>query len=361
MAFDRLNALRLYLKESSAEWILITDSHSARYLSGFCSSNVALLCSENRLTLMTDFRYKEVATTLCTGSPWEFVLLEKSLPETVLEITGEEASIDIQSNYMTVDSWLSFLEYMPKATLNPASKSINTLFSPKEEHEITSINAAASCADRAYARFIAELYEGISERAAARRLDDLCKEEGSEGPSFDTIMLFGSNAALPHGVPSDRRLLQEGDMVLTDFGCTVDGFCSDMTRTASWGSLSEKELEIYNVVLKAQERGKELLRPGIKASQVDAAVRRIIDDAGYGEFFGHGTGHGVGLRIHETPALNKKDDTLLEEGMVVTVEPGIYLPDISGVRIEDLMVITADGAESLSNSPRILRNLAERK
>lgn len=360
MAFNRLDALTHYLNESEASWLLITDSLSARYIAGFSSSNVVLLCGKERLVLFTDFRYKEAAEKHCKGTPWEFVELKKSLPEELPAITGAAPSIDFQSNFMTVDTWLKFKEILPGATLNPASKRINDLFSSKEVEEVGLIAEAAAIADRAYARFIDELYEGISEKEAALRLEVLCKEEGSEGPSFDTIMLFGSRAALPHGVPSEERLLQKGDMILADFGCIRSGFCSDMTRTASWGEVTEKEQGIYALVLKAQERGKALLRPGIKASQVDAAVRAIIVDAGYGEFFGHGTGHGVGLRIHEAPAISSKDDTILTEGMVVTVEPGIYLPDISGVRIEDLMVITADGAESLSTTPRTLRNLAER-
>lgn len=361
MRFNRLDALQEYCATSDADWLLITDSISARYIAGFSSSNVALLCGEEKLYLLTDFRYKEAAEKHCTGSTWQFVQLIKSLPEEILALTGDGVSIDIQSNYMTVDIWQKFRETLPKTTLNAQSKAINALFSPKEPQEIASISEAAACGDRAYARFIDEIHEGISEKAAALRLEELCKEEGSEGPSFDTIMLFGSRSALPHGVPTEERLLQKGDMILTDFGCLKNGFCSDMTRTACWGGLTEKEQEIYALVLNAQERGKALLKPGIKASQVDDAVRTIINDAGYGEYFGHGTGHGVGLRIHEAPAVNKKDDTILQEGMVVTVEPGIYLPDISGVRIEDLMVITADGATSLSQTPRTLRNLAENR
>lgn len=360
MSFSRADELQKYLDKSNSEWLLITDSLSARYLSGFVSTNVALLCSKTSQFLLTDFRYKEAAQTHCKDTGWEFHEIVKPLTEEISQLVGEKDSIDFQSNFMSVDTFDQFQKALPTVQFNPASQDIKQLFYAKEESEIAKIAEAAAIADRAYKRFLKELHTGVSEWDAAQRLEELCKEEGSQGPSFDTIMLFGERSALPHGTPRKDRTLQAGDVILTDFGCTVDGFCSDMTRTTYWESLSAKEKEIYELVLKAQLRGKELLRPGIKASAVDTAVRSIIADAGYGEYFGHGTGHGVGLRIHEAPAISRKDDTVLVEGMVVTVEPGIYIPELCGVRIEDLMVITADGARSLSSSPRELCGVREK-
>lgn len=361
MGYNRFHALQEFLKSSSTEWVLITDSISVRYLSGFSSSNVALLCSLETNYLLTDFRYQEAAETFCADSVWHFVPLKKGLAVTLSGLVSKETSISFQSNYVTIDQFEAWQEELPQVTFTGASKQINRLFSPKQDEELSAIADAAAIADKAYRQIRRELVPGISEYDAARRLDDVCREFGSEGPSFDTIMLFGSRSALPHGVPSKEVILQKGDMVLTDFGCTVQGFCSDMTRTTYCESLTEKQNEIYTIVLNAQLAGKDALHPGVKVSEIDGVVRKIIDDAGYGDYFGHGTGHGVGLRIHESPAVNAKDTTVLTEGMVVTVEPGIYLPDVGGVRIEDLMVITTDGARSLSHSGRELQELSEYK
>ncbi len=358
---SRLDAARELLENSETESLLITDGISARYISGFSSSNVALLITPKRAVLYTDFRYIEAAQHHCEGSEWELVLLSKALGVHLAEVLEGSESVSFQSNFMTVDQHHALQEKLPAVDWHPLGKEITSLFMEKTAAEIAAIAAAAAIADKALEQFRRELCEGVSEHEAAEKLDALCREYGSEGPSFDTIMLFGERSALPHGTPSKERLLKRGDLILTDFGCTVEGFCSDMTRTTSWGTPGEQQQEIHDIVLRAQRAGVAAVKAGVTASSVDAVCRAIIDDAGYGEAFGHGTGHGVGIRIHEAPALNKRDDTVLKPGMVVTVEPGIYLPDVGGVRIEDLLLVTDEGAQSLSGSEREIHSLGLRR
>ena len=193
----------------------------------------------------------------------------------------------------------------------------------------------------------------MSEKEVAYRLEELCRMYGSEKPSFDTIVLFGARSALPHGKPSNRRL-KSGDWLLFDFGCTVQGYFSDMTRTVVMEKANKKQKYIYDIVATAQERAKKAIRPGVEACFVDSKARSVIEEAGYGETFGHPTGHGLGLIIHEKPSINKNIKTVLSKNMVFTIEPGIYINGFGGVRIEDMMVVTETGARSLTKSPREL-------
>jgi len=187
-------------------------------------------------------------------------------------------------------------------------------------------------------------------------LESLCQRYGSEKPPFDTIVLFGNRSALPHGEPSERKLKQ-GDWMLFDFGCTIQGFCSDMTRTVIMGKADNRQRQIYNVVLDALEQAKRAVYPGVTAAEVDSCARSVIEKAGYGDAFGHATGHGAGLRVHEAPRINKGSDGVLSEGMVFTIEPGIYLKGFGGVRIEDMVVVTGKGPRCLTKTSRRLLEL----
>lgn len=216
---------------------------------------------------------------------------------------------------------------------------------------------AARIGDAAFARIVTELRPGISEHETALLLEEHCRALGSEGPSFDTIVLFGARSALPHGRPGSARL-KRGDFVLLDFGCMLGGLCSDMTRTVVFGKASETQTRVYKTVLSAQTVGRKAVRAGVGVAEVDKAARDVIIAAGYGDFFGHATGHGVGRRIHEAPRVAQKSKAVLTPGAVVTVEPGIYLPDVGGVRIEDMVVVTGSGANVLTRAPRQLMEIA---
>jgi Xaa-Pro aminopeptidase len=230
------------------------------------------------------------------------------------------------------------------------------MFAPKTGREIALMKQAAHIGDAALSRTLPLLKEGMTEREAAFLLEDHCRRLGSEKPSFDTIALFGERSALPHGTPTQRRI-RKGDWVLFDFGCTVGGFASDMTRTAVFGPASPRQKKIYGIVFEAQQKAREAVREGARASSVDACARGIIEAAGWGDNFGHATGHGVGRRVHEPPRISRTNKSPLEAGAVITIEPGIYIPKFGGVRIEDMAVVRKDHGEILTDAPRELREI----
>ncbi|MFY9526018.1 MAG: M24 family metallopeptidase, partial [Limnochordia bacterium] len=223
------------------------------------------------------------------------------------------------------------------------------LRSIKTEQEIENIRQAAKIGDQAFAELLPKIRSGVSEIEIALELEFLMRRAGASGMSFSPIIASGPQSALPHARPSER-ILMYGDFVVFDFGCIVNGYCSDMTRTIVIGEPEEQHLLIYDLVLKAQLESLAAVAPGRKGSEIDAIARDIITDAGYGEYFGHGLGHSLGLEIHESPRLSKADHTVLQPGMVVTVEPGVYLPGFGGVRIEDLVVVREDGHEVLTST-----------
>lgn len=238
----------------------------------------------------------------------------------------------------------------------PLENQINAIRRIKTPEELECLAKAEAVGDAAFADILKILKPGMTELDTAAELEYSMKKHGAQGFSFDTIIASGLNSSMPHAVPGTRRL-ENGDFVTMDFGCVIDGYCSDMTRTVVLGKAGEKQKEIYNTVLRAQTEALAVLKAGMKGSEVDAAARNIIRDAGYGEYFGHGLGHSVGLYIHEEPRLSPTDDTVLEENMIETVEPGIYVPGFGGVRIEDMVVVTADGCRNLAHSPKELIEL----
>jgi Xaa-Pro aminopeptidase len=248
-----------------------------------------------------------------------------------------------------------------KKTYEGALKSTPTLVSAsrqiKTAEEVERIRAASALAEGVLADVTAAIQAGITERDLAAEFEYEFKRRGASGASFDTIALFGARSSLPHGAPGDTALTH-GDIVLLDFGCRLDGYCSDLTRTYAFGRIPSPWFEeVYDLTLTAQTIALEAIRPGKTGREVDAVARDLITEAGYGVNFGHGLGHGVGIEIHEGPRLNKESDTTLVEGMIVTVEPGVYVPGKGGVRIEDLVVVTKDGCEILSSAPKELRVL----
>ena len=217
----------------------------------------------------------------------------------------------------------------------------------KDSDEIGMIEAAVNIADRAFARLLPQLRIGMAEIEAAALLEFYMRQLGAEGTSFSTIVASGRRSSLPHGQPTEKKLAA-GDFVTFDFGALYNGYCSDITRTVVLGKANSRQRQIYNTVLTAQSASIAVLRQGTLCSAADKAARAVIEEAGYGEYFGHGAGHSLGLAIHEEPRLSENCDTVLRSGMVVTVEPGIYIPDWGGVRIEDVAVITDDGARILT-------------
>lgn len=342
------------LKKFDADYILINENCAVRYFSGFESSNIFLLYSPKRKFLLTDFRYKTKAINFCEKENWEFVEIKNGeFCKEINKIIKNSSKLIFQDNYLTVEKFESYKKNIKNISkFIPAGKEIDSLFSVKTQEEINSIKQAAKIGDISITQWYLQIKEGISEFEAARLLDIITLQNGSEKPAFGTIMLFGENSALPHGVPSKTRKLKKGDLILIDFGCVVNGFCSDMTRTICFGEPQTEYLRIYEIIFEAQKIGIETAKTGIKAKDIDKKVRDFIKNAGFGENFGHGTGHSVGLKIHENPALNARDETILEPGMILTIEPGIYVPNFIGVRIEDMVLICERTSEIITKTAK---------
>jgi len=265
-------------------------------------------------------------------------------------------SLAVESMDMTL-SRMSFLEKkFPDIEFIKSDELSNNIYDMrtiKSTEEIEKIHKAQKIAEKAFDEILGFIRPGVTEREIALKLDNCMLENGAEGLSFETIALAGANTSMPHGVPGNYKV-KNGDFVLMDFGAVYDGYHSDMTRTVCVGQPSEKMGKIYDIVLKAQLEALKKVKSGITGSELDGYARDIIDESGYGDFFGHSLGHGVGMEIHEFPTASSKSETILKENMVVTVEPGIYLPGEFGVRIEDFVVVTENSHQNLTNCPKKL-------
>ncbi len=354
MVHSRVDAIREIISDHQCTHILITDTIDVEYISGFRSSNATLLISKKKLDLFTDFRYKESAQNFCSvNKQWKFHLIQEGNYKFLVESLPSGSIVGIQSDVVTVDQFHELKRMLKGVKFVALSAELGTVSIQKTDAEIASMRKAARIGDRAFKEVLPFIKKGMTELELARTLERLCSSFGSEKPSFETIVLFGSRSALPHGRPGKRKLAV-GDFILFDFGCTFDGFCSDMSRTIVYGKASEKQKDIYNLVLRAQSSARSIAKAGMKSGDLDHAARGIIEEEQLGEYFGHATGHGVGLRIHEKPRVSRKNESVLLENSVVTIEPGVYIPEAGGVRIEDMVVLHKNGATVLTQTPRKL-------
>ncbi len=339
----------------SHEALLIISPENRKYLTSFTSSAGYLVVGNSGSAFFTDSRYIEAAGEKIHVCPTHLL---HDFKEDVSEYIFQHGyrKIHIEAEKITV-SQLKFLEKNLKlckiVSDGSLDRKIAKLREVKTEEEISKIRTAQKIAEKAFDDILSFIKEGVSELEIAARLENIMRMNGSEGFAFDTIAIAGKNTSKPHGVPTHNKV-KKGDFITMDYGAVFDSYRSDMTRTIAVGEVSSKQAEIYNTVLKAQETSLSCLKAGVKCSDADKAAREIIRHAGYGEFFGHSTGHGVGIDIHETPNLAPKSKAVLEAGNVVTVEPGIYLPGEFGVRIEDFVVITETGYINLTSSPKNL-------
>lgn len=352
--------------------ILVSSPANMRNSAGFWGEGIVFI-SRHRPLVFTDSRYTIAAKEECPEA--EVIQYKKNIYENwlteLMERLGREAvaamSIGYEDETMTVQTYQMILALCKKhklehMTLVPLHKGLDQLRQVKTGQEILNIEKAEKIGDRAFTRIVEKIREcrsrgeNLTEKQVAAYLEFYMKEMGAEGTSFDTIAASGLHSSMPHAIPTDK-VLEEGDFLTMDFGCRVNGYCSDMTRTVVIGKAVERQKEIYDVVLRAQTAAIQAVKPGIKGCEVDAVARDIIREAGYGDCFGHSLGHSVGLMIHETPCFSPKDETVLELGMVITVEPGIYVEGFGGVRIEDVVAVTEDGCRNLTRSPKELMEL----
>ena len=342
------------MKNEGLPALWLYDELDRLYACGFHTSDGAVLVLRDKAYFITDSRYIEAAreavsdaeVLLCTADNKEKDIIKKILSENGIDELG------VQDGSLSYNAYLLMQEALDVKFL-PAQQITTALREVKERYEVESIVAAQRIAEKALDFVLGIIKPGISEREVAAELEYQMSRNGASGLACETICVAGANSSRPHGVPSDYRL-SLGDFVTMDFGCKINGYCSDMTRTVALGSATDEMRNVYETVLNAQLAGERAAVGGIIGRDMDRAARDVIETAGFGEYFGHGLGHSVGLYIHEGPNASPKEERPLPEGAIVTCEPGIYLPGKFGVRIEDMLLITKDGAENLTKAPKNL-------
>ncbi len=351
MEARRLLKLRKGMEAAGLDALLITNEFNRRYMTGFTGTSGLVLVTAGHAVLFTDFRYMSQAPVqakeyqVIEHLPDPYASVKRQMDQWGLSKLAFEQLDVSYGTYMKMKSSMRGIELVATDGL------VEKLRLYKDEGELTILREAADLADRTYTRLLGILQPGISELDAALEIECFVRKNGASSTSFDTIVASGERSALPHGVASER-LLAADEFVKMDYGAYYKGYCSDITRTVVLGKAQAKHKEIYEIVLEAQLYALEQIKPGMTGKQADALARGVIERYGYGDRFGHGTGHGLGMEIHEQPRLSMHGDTVLEPGMVVTVEPGIYLPGFGGVRIEDDVVITQNGIEVITKASK---------
>lgn len=348
----RVEKLRAKMKEENLAAFLITSPYNLRYLTGFTGTTGLAVITENKAWFVTDFRYTEQAAKQCEG--FEIVKNTGPIWNEIAHVLQNEmpANLAFEESHVTYAAYC-LLEELLEYELIPVSGMIEALREQKEPAEIAIIERACEIADAAFEHILTFIQPGLTEIAVANELDFYMRSLGASGISFDTIVASGLRSAMPHGVASSKQI-EKGDLVTMDYGCYYEGYVSDMTRTIAVGEPTSELKEIYQIVKTAQSKVLEAAQPGISGKQLDAVARDYITECGYGDAFGHSTGHGIGLEIHEGPNVSKIAESLFVPGNVITDEPGIYLPGIGGVRIEDDLLIMEQGCRPLTHANKEL-------
>ena len=353
----RAQETRAKLNAENLDALLVTNLDNIRWLSGFSGSAARLIAAQDKFTLVTDGRYEFQAQeeVQAAGADVSIIIENAKQKEAILDSLSGSQKIGLEAEdiswaaYRTMDSkW-----FKNETEITATSGFLEELRRNKDEGEAARIKRAAEIADQAFEAVILSLKEGMTEKEIARALEAEMLERGAEGPSFETIVAIGEHAAWAHARPGDIRLTPQ-TLVLIDMGALVEGYHSDMSRTFSLGMPGETQSRMYEVVKDSQQAGLDSVKPGASCSEVDQTCRQIIEAAGWGSAFSHSTGHGVGLNIHENPRISSLSEEALIEGEAVTVEPGVYIAPYGGVRIEDTVLVTADGCELLTLTPKQL-------
>jgi Xaa-Pro aminopeptidase len=355
---DRAERLVAELDEmgdgSGADLVLVTSLKNVRYLTGYTGSNGVALIGPDTRVFFTDFRYQEQSAVEVEPSFQRRIEKLDLLDGLTSVLPPGELRLAFEDGAMTVRANARLRELLDeRITLVAAGDPVERLRAVKEPSELERIRSATELADDAIREIMEQGLAGRTERAVALALEDGMRRRGAQGVSFDAIVAAGPHGALPHATPRDVEI-DAGELVVIDWGAELDGYCSDCTRTFASGDLPDEPKIVYDVVLEAQLAGLHAVRPGVSGREADGAARAVIDQAGHGEHFGHGLGHGVGIEVHEAPRLSQRSDSTVQQGNVVTVEPGVYVPGAYGVRIEDLVYVTSDGPEILTSVPKEL-------
>lgn len=344
------------IREEKLDAIIISKPTNCQYLSGFTGGSGVLLIAKNEDYLITDFRYKEQACKQAQG--FKVIQFEESLVKSLKEIIHKLSlkKVGLEKDTVTLATYQEYVENISDADFIPVEDYCSKLRQIKSREEIVLLKKAIEIADKAFLHIREYIRVGQTEKEVASQIEYCMRSLGAEKNAFDTIVASGERSSLPHGLASSK-VIKQGELVTLDFGAVYEGYHSDMTRTLIMGKPDAKQTKIYNTVLQAQEEAEVKIKSGMKGNEADSIAREIIEQAGYGEYFGHSLGHAVGLDIHERPFLSPREDGILKPGVVVSVEPGIYLPGWGGVRIEDLVVITSRGCEVLTKSPKNINEM----
>ncbi len=360
---QRLKKLQAWMIENDVQISLITSSENVFYLSGFYSD------PHERLLALAVFQEEEpflvcpaMEKYSAKSSGWDNEIIGYSDIDHPWELIGKGINnrtknvnnVAIEKEHMIVERYEELSKLFPNSTFVSAEEKLRKLRMIKDNNELKTIEEACALADYAVEVGVSEIKAGKTELEILSAIEFALKKKGVKEMSFATMVLTGANAASPHGTPGLTKI-QKGDLVLFDLGVVVDRYCSDITRTVAYGDINDKQKEIYDTVLKAQLAGIAASKPGATAAKVDLAARNVISEAGYGDYFPHRLGHGLGISVHEFPSMTETNQLVIEEGMVYTIEPGIYVPEVAGVRIEDDVYVTADGVKVLTKFPKELQ------
>lgn len=345
--FDKIQQL---LERESLDALLVMSAENRRYLSEFTGSSGALIITKESRFLMSDFRYKAQGAE--QAEEFEFILQEKGLLESIVSFMNSKGlkRIGFEGEHVNYNTYSQLIKSFDVVPLTGEVEKIRLI---KTDEELDLIIKACEIADQSYEYILTYVKAGMTELEVKNELEAHMTSLGASGPSFDTIVASGHRGALPHGVASDK-VIEDGDMVTLDFGAWYKGYASDITRTFAVGSVSPEMEEIYNIVLESQLKSLDEIKAGMTGKEADSIARDVISAKGHGEHFGHSLGHGLGLEVHELPGLSQKSTMTLEPGMVITIEPGIYVDGLGGVRIEDDAVVTEKGLKKLTHSSKKL-------
>lgn len=349
---SRIDKVRSKLKKLNVDALLVTETKNLLYLANFTGSAGVAIITHDNAYFITDFRYTEQAAQQAT----EFTIRIHKQPimNEVNDILNANniSKVAIEANQVNVTTYL-LIKDLFSAEIIETQSLVEEIREIKEPEELELIKEACDITDQSFEHILGFIKPGITELEVAHELESFLKAKGASAMSFDTIVASGVRSSMPHGVASNK-VIEDGDMITLDWGCYYKGYSSDMTRTIAVGSVEPELEKIYHIVLEAHERVNRSAKAGMTGKEIDALARNYITQQGYGEYFGHSTGHGLGLDVHEFPSISVKNEESVQAGMVITNEPGIYIPGLGGVRIENDLIITANGVESINKSPKHL-------